>query len=109
MGLRCKRDHACESPHYILDGAKRWLVNREEARGNILTSFAQADLISAWVNREHSTRLAVTEPRQTRASETADFKSSARWRRSQLPLASSQSRRERTLARAKAIAQSAAP
>src|ERR1700690_3442622 len=35
--------------------------------------------------------------------------SRACWRRSQLPLASSHSSRERTLARARAIAQSAAP
>jgi hypothetical protein len=37
------------------------------------------------------------------------YQSCARWRRSQLPFASSHSSNERTLARAKAIAQSAAP
>jgi len=73
-------------------------------------SAVQADLIGPVLDGEHSTAVAVTTAEGKLENRKQRFhKSSARWRRSQLPLASSQASRERTLARARAMAQSAAP
>jgi len=70
----------------------------------------KANLISAIFDGENATH--VTMPAAKNKLEQAGerlHKSWARCRRSQLPFASSQSRRERTLARARAMEQSAAP
>jgi hypothetical protein len=73
-------------------------------------STIEADPVRAVSDREHTTQVTVPAAKN-KLEETQDqfHKSCARWRRSQLPFASSQSSSERTLARAKAIAQSAAP
>jgi hypothetical protein len=70
----------------------------------------EADLVRAAFDREHTAEVTVAASKHKLENVQQEFhKSCARWRRSQLPLASSQSSRERTLARARAIAQSAAP
>src|ERR1700676_1455893 len=73
-------------------------------------STVQADLVRPFLDREHGSPFAVmaSEGKLEHLQEWF-HKSSARFRRSQLPWASSQSTRERTLARARAIEQSAAP
>src|SRR5271157_1325265 len=59
----------------------------------------QADLIRSFPDGEHSAALAVTAPEgKLKDPKQRCHKSSARCRRSQLPWASSQSSRERTLA-----------
>jgi hypothetical protein len=73
-------------------------------------STVEADPVCAVFDREHP--IEVTVPAAKNKPEDAQkqfHKSCASCRRSQLPLASSQSSRDRTLARARAIAQSAAP
>jgi hypothetical protein len=73
-------------------------------------STVEANLVRAVFDREHAAE--VTMPAaKNKLEDTQEkvHKSCARWRRSQLPLASSHSSRERTLARARAIEQSAAP
>jgi hypothetical protein len=73
-------------------------------------STLQADLIGPLVDCEHTTFLAVTTSEYKLENPKQEFhKSSALCRRSQLPLTSNQSSKARTLARARAIAQSAAP
>ena len=70
----------------------------------------ETDLVCTMLDREHTAQM--TMPAAKKELEDAPeelHKSCARCRRSQLPLASSHSSRERTLARARAIAQSAAP
>ena len=70
----------------------------------------KADLVLSTFDREHTAELTVPAPKDILEDPQERFYTSwARRRRSQLPLASSQSSRERTLARARAIAQSAAP
>jgi len=70
----------------------------------------EADLVCAVFDSEHTAEVAASAAKnKLEYVEPGLHKSCARWRRSQLPLASSQSSRERTLDRAKAIAQSAAP
>src|ERR1700675_3961311 len=73
-------------------------------------STVQADLVRPFLDREHGSPFAVmaSEGKLEHLQEWF-HKSSVRFRRSQLPWASSQSSRERTLARARAIEQSAAP
>jgi hypothetical protein len=73
-------------------------------------SAVEANLIRSVFDREHTAEMTVPAAENKLEHSQQEFhKSCARWRRSQLPLASSQSSRERTLARARAIAQSAAP
>ena len=73
-------------------------------------STIEADPIRAMFDGEHATEVTVPAAKEELEHPEQHFhKSCARCRRSQLPLASSHSRRERTLARARAIAQSAAP
>jgi hypothetical protein len=70
----------------------------------------EADLVRAAFDREHTAEVTVPAPKNILEDPQEQFHTScARRRCSQLPLASSQSSRERTLARARAIAQSAAP
>ncbi len=69
----------------------------------------EADFVRAAFDREHAAQVTVAAVKNTQHIEKPLHRSIARCRRSQLPLASSHSRRERTLARAKAMAQSAAP
>jgi len=73
-------------------------------------STVETDLVGAVFYREHPTEVTMAAAENKLENAEEYFHTScARWRRSQLPLASSHSRRERTLARARAIAQSAAP
>jgi hypothetical protein len=73
-------------------------------------STVEADLICAVFDGEHTAQVTVSATENKLEHGQQQFhKSPARWRRSQLPFASSHSSRERTLARARAIAQSAAP
>jgi hypothetical protein len=73
-------------------------------------STVEANLIRAVSNREHTAEVTVPATKEKLEDVHQEFHTScARWRRSQLPFASSHSSRERTLARARAIAQSAAP
>ena len=70
----------------------------------------QADLVSPLLDRKYTTLLPVmTSEHETENSQQRFHKSSALCRRSQLPFASSQASSARTLARASAIEQSAAP
>jgi len=70
----------------------------------------EADLVCAVFDREHTAEVTVPAAKGKLENPKQWFhQSRVRWRRSQLPLASSHSSRERTLARARAIAQSAAP
>jgi len=73
-------------------------------------STVEADLVCAVLNGEHAAEVAVPAAKDKLEYIEQEFhRSCARCRRSQLPLASNHSSRERTLARARAIAQSAAP
>jgi len=73
-------------------------------------SAVEADFVRTVFNREYAAEVTVATPKNKLVDTQEQFhKSCARWRRSELPLASSHSSRERTLARARAIAQSAAP
>ena len=73
-------------------------------------STVEADPVGAMFDREHAAEVTVTATKnKLKDTQEQLHKSCARWRRSELPLASSHSSRERTLARARAIAQSAAP
>ncbi len=75
-----------------------------------LPSAVEAYFIRVVFDREHTAQVTVTAAKYKLENYREGFhRSCARWRRSQLPLASSHLSRERTLARAKAIAQSAAP
>jgi len=70
----------------------------------------QAHLVRPVLDRKHTTLVAVTTSEyEMENPDRRLHRSSARLRRSQLPLASNQASRARTLARARAIAQSAAP
>lgn len=70
----------------------------------------EADPVCAVPDREYSTHVSMSATKDKLENPDQRFhQSCARWRRSTLPFASSHSSRERTLARAKAIAQSAAP
>jgi len=69
----------------------------------------EADPICALFDGEDAAEVTVPTAKDELKNRQQFHKSCARWRRSQLPLASSHSSRERTLARARAIAQSAAP
>ena len=74
------------------------------------SSAVKADFISAMLNGEHTAEMMMPAAKKELEKTQEEFhKSCARWRRSQLPLASNHSKSERTLARARAIAQSAAP
>lgn len=73
-------------------------------------STVEADFVRAMFDREHTAEM--TMPAAKNKLEDVEqevHKSCARWRRSQLPFASNHSSSERMLARASAIAQSAAP
>ena len=74
------------------------------------SSTVKAHPVRAVFDREHTAEVTVAASKN-KLEDTQEkvHKSCARWRRSQLPLASSHSSRERTLVRARAIAQSAAP
>jgi hypothetical protein len=72
-------------------------------------STVEADPVGAAFDRKHTAQMAVPASENELEKPWQFHKSCARWRRSQLPLASSHSSRVRTLARARAIAQSAAP
>jgi hypothetical protein len=75
-----------------------------------LPSAVKADLVGAVFDREHTAEVMMpaTKDKLEKGLQQC-HKSPDRWRRSQLPLTSNQSSRERTLARASAIEQSAAP
>lgn len=74
------------------------------------SSAIEADAVGAVFNREHAAEVTVPATKNKLEDTQEQFhKSCARWRRSELPLVSSHSSRGRTLARARAIAQSAAP
>jgi hypothetical protein len=73
-------------------------------------STVEANLVGAVFDREYTAEVTMPAAKHKLEDVQQEFhKSCARWRRSQLPFASSHSSRERTLARARAIAQSAAP
>ena len=72
-------------------------------------STVEADLVCAVFDGEDAAEVTVPAAKDELKNRQQFHKSPARWRRSQLPLASNHSSSERTLARAKAIAQSAAP
>src|SRR5450755_3248952 len=73
-------------------------------------SAIEADLVCAVFDSEYTALVAVPAAKdKLKYVEQKFHKSCACWRRSQLPLASNHSSRERTLARARAMAQSAAP
>jgi len=73
-------------------------------------SAVEANFVRAVFDREHPAEMTVTAAENKLEDTEEQFhKSCARWPRSQLPFASNHSSRERTLVRAKAIAQSAAP
>jgi hypothetical protein len=73
-------------------------------------SAVEADAVRAMLDREHTAEVTVPAAKDKLEKSLQQFHTSCdRWRRSELPLASSHSSRERTLARARAIEQSAAP
>ena len=73
-------------------------------------STVEAHLVCTVFDREHSTLMAMSAAKEKLENPKKRFhRSCARWRRSQLPLTSSQSSSDFTLARARAIEQSAAP
>jgi hypothetical protein len=72
-------------------------------------STVETNPVSPAFDGEHAAEVTMPATEDELNNRQHFHKSCARWRRSQLPLASSQSSRERTLARARAIAQSAAP
>lgn len=73
-------------------------------------SAVEADLVGAVLNREHTAEVTVAASKHKLEKGLQQFHTSCdRWRRSQLPLVSNQPSSERTLARARAIEQSAAP
>jgi hypothetical protein len=70
----------------------------------------EADSVRTMLDREHAAEVTVPATKYKLKDTQEQFhKSCARWRRSELPLMSSHSSKDRTLARARAIAQSAAP
>lgn len=69
----------------------------------------EADAVGSFLDGEHATDLSVMAPKRRVQNPEQWFHKSCARLRSLLPLASSQSSRERTLARARAIEQSAAP
>jgi hypothetical protein len=69
----------------------------------------KAHSIGTALDGEDATEVTVPTAKDELKNWQQFHKSCARWRRSQLPLASNHSSSERTLARARAIAQSAAP
>lgn len=73
-------------------------------------SAVEADLVRAMLNREHTADVTVAASEDKLEKGLQQFHTSCDlWRRSQLPLVSNQPSSERTLARARAIEQSAAP
>jgi hypothetical protein len=73
-------------------------------------SALQTNLVRPLLNSEHTTHLAMmTSEGKLKNPQQESHKFCARCRRSQLPLASSQSSSVRTLVRARAMEQSAAP
>jgi len=73
-------------------------------------STIEADAVCAVFDGEHAAEVTVPATKNKLKDTQEQFhKSCARWRRSELPLVSSHSSRDLTLARARAIAQSAAP
>lgn len=82
----------------------------ESIRQVELPPAVEANPVCAVFNREHAAQVTVPAPKN-KLEDTQDqlHKSCARCRRSKLPLTSSHSSRELTLARANAIEQSAAP
>jgi hypothetical protein len=74
------------------------------------TSTVEADLICAAFDREHAAEMMVPAAKDKfEKGPQQSHKSPDRWRPSRLPLASNHESSERTLARARAIEQSAAP
>jgi hypothetical protein len=69
----------------------------------------EAHLVCPVLDGEHAAHVAVPAAKDKLQKPWQLHKSCARCRRSQLPFVSSQSSRDRTLARASAMAQSAAP
>jgi len=72
-------------------------------------STVEAHPVSPVFNGEHAAEMTMPAAKDELENRQQFHRSCARWRRSQLPLASNHSSSERTLARARAIAQSAAP
>ena len=92
--------------------AANFCPNRAHSHPGIIKLLAaiQADLVGPFLDREDSTLMPVTaSENKMENSKWGLHKSSTLCRRSQFPLASSHSSSERMLARARAIAQSAAP
>ena len=69
----------------------------------------ETDPVCPFLDGEHATHLSVVAPKRRVQKPKQWFHKSCARLRSELPLASSQSSKERTLARARAIEQSAAP
>jgi hypothetical protein len=69
----------------------------------------EADAVGSFLDGEHATDLSVMAPKRGMQNPEQWFHKSCARRRSQLPLASSHSSKERRLARARAMEQSAAP
>lgn len=73
-------------------------------------STVEADLVCTVFDGEHPALMTMPAAKEKLGNPNKRFhKSCTRWRRSQLPFTSSQSSKDFTLARARAIAQSAAP
>jgi hypothetical protein len=88
-------------------GKPFWLVRVGQVE---LAPTIKADLICTEFDRKHTADMSVAAAENKLEYAKEQFhKSCARWRRSQLPLASNHSSSDRTLVRARAIAQSAAP
>lgn len=74
------------------------------------SSAIETDLVRTVLDRKHTTQMMMpAAKKELEDAPEKSHKSCARCRRSQLPFASNHSSSERTLARARAIAQSAAP
>src|ERR1022692_594013 len=100
--------HCIEWRRAVGNNARPYWMHRCQG---ILTfsSALEADLISPVFDCEHATHPSVMAPERRLQDPEQRFHTSWVRLRSQLPFASSQFRRERTLARASAIEQSAAP
>ena len=100
MRIRLKTDARRSSRSY-------WDLSAKQVE---FSSAVKADFVSAILNGEHTAEMMMPAAKEELEKTQKQFhKSCAPWRRSQLPLTSSQSSSDFTLARARAIAQSAAP
>lgn len=97
--------------HLQTDARRRSRPYWDVSAGQVeFSSAVEADFVRTMLNGEHTANMMMPAAKEELEEEQEKFhKSCARWRRSQLPLASNHWSSERTLARARAIAQSAAP